>query len=102
MPEINQYNFTHKELLESLIKKAGVHEGKWQLIANFAFGAANVGPTPEQLIPGAFVGVTHLGIVKATPESPEALTLDAAVVNPASSSTSRRRPSGRSVAAEKA
>jgi hypothetical protein len=44
----------------------------------------NMGPTPAELVPGAAIAVTGIGLVKATPESPEALTIDAAVANPAS------------------
>jgi hypothetical protein len=83
MPEINQYLFKHQEVIEALIKKAGLHEGKWQLIVNFGFGAANMGPTPAAMTPGAAVTVQAIGLQKAAPESPEVLTADAAVVNPA-------------------
>jgi hypothetical protein len=91
MPEASQYIFPHKELLELLIKKAGVHEGKWTLNFNLSFAVANVGPGPEQIVPAGIVGIQSVGIQKALPEAPEALVLDAAVVNPVS--TSKRRPS---------
>jgi hypothetical protein len=84
MPEVNQYSFTHKEVLELLIKKAGLHEGKWQLLTTFSLAAAFAGPTPDQIIPAAIVGVMNLGIQKAAPDAPPGLTLDAAIVNPAS------------------
>lgn len=84
MPEINSYTFKHKEVLESLIKRAGLHEGRWQLTMTFGLAAANMGPTPEDVVPGAAVAVTGLGLQRAQADSPEALTLDAGVVNPAS------------------
>lgn len=84
MPEVNSYVFKHKELLELMIKKAGVHEGKWALAVNFGFGAANMGPNPEEMSPGAFVAVTSIGIQLAPPDAPPALTADAAKINPAS------------------
>lgn len=84
MPEVNQYTFKYQEVLEALIKKAGLHEGKWQLIMTFGLAAANMGPTAAELVPGAAVAVTGIGLQKAGPGSPEALTVDAAVVNPAS------------------
>ena len=31
MPEASQYMFTHKELVELMVKKAGIHEGKWAM-----------------------------------------------------------------------
>jgi hypothetical protein len=96
MPEVNQYAFKYSEVIEALIKKAGLHEGKWQLIVNFGFAAANMGPTPDEMVPGAAVAVASLVLQKATADSPAALTLDAAVVNPAPASTEKRRPSTQS------
>jgi hypothetical protein len=84
MPEVNQYTFKHQEVLELLIKKAGLHEGKWQLIVTFGFTPANMGPTADQVVPGVAVSIQNLGLQKAQPGSPEALTADAAVVNPSS------------------
>jgi hypothetical protein len=85
MPEVNQYLFKNKEVLEILVKQAGVHEGRWGLMAVFNFGAANVGPTPDQVTPGAIVGLAQLGIQRAVPETPVEITVDAAEINPASS-----------------
>jgi len=84
MPEVNQYTFKYQEVLEALIKKADLHDGKWQLIMTFGLVAANMGATAAELVPGAAIAVTGIGLQKAGPESPEALTADAAVVNPAS------------------
>ena len=82
MPEVNQIFFTHKELLELLIKKADVHEGKWVLSANFGFSVGNFGPTPDQIAPGGIVVLLQTGIQRAVPETPESMTLDAAIINP--------------------
>src|ERR1043166_6665871 len=89
MPEANQYMFSHKELVELMIKKAGLHEGKWMLSVTFGFGAMNGGPAPDQQMPTGVVGVQTVGLQRAQPESPENMTLDAAVVNPASSASQR-------------
>lgn len=83
MPEANQYMFSNKELLELLVRQAGVHEGRWTLLANFGFGAANFGPTPDQMFPGAVVVINQLGIQRATSDTPEPISVDAAVINPA-------------------
>ena len=87
MPEINQYMFKHQEVLEALIKKAGLHEGKWQLVVNFGLAGINMGPTAAEIVPGAAVAITGIGLQRATPDSPVALTADAAVVNPASTAS---------------
>lgn len=83
MPETNHIFFSHKELLELLLKKADVHDGKWMLAANFGFAAGNYGPTQDQISPAAIVTILKLGIVRATDDVPESAVLDAALVNPA-------------------
>ena len=82
MPEANQFTFTNKELLELLIKKAGVHEGRWILMTNFGITPGNFGPSPDQFSPGVAVVINQMGIQRAQPETPEPMSLDAAVVNP--------------------
>ena len=82
MPEINQYQFKYQEVVEALIKQAGLHEGRWQLVMNFGLAAANMGPNNSDLVPGAAVAVAGIGLLRANPGSPPALTADASVVNP--------------------
>jgi hypothetical protein len=94
MPEINSYSFKYQEVIEALIKKAGLHEGKWQLTMTFGLAAANMGPNQEELVPGAAVAVTSIGLQKASSESPDVLTADAAAVNPAS--TASQQPASQS------
>jgi hypothetical protein len=83
MPEANQYLFPHKELLEMMIKKAGVHEGRWIVMANLGFSPGNFGPSPDQMSPGAAMAILQMGIQRAPPEVPPEMIVDAAVVNPA-------------------
>ena len=85
MPEVSQYVFSNRELLELLVKKADVHEGRWVLLASFGFSAGNFGPSADQMSPGAIVAVTQVGIQRAQPDAPEAMSVDAAVINPSSS-----------------
>lgn len=84
MPEVDTYSFSHKELLELLIKAAGVHEGEWMLQVNFKLSAGNFGPDESSISPGTIVVVSNLGLTKAPKDAPSALTLDAAKINPAS------------------
>jgi len=84
MPEASQYMFKHKEVVAALIKAAGVHEGKWQLIATFGLAAMNMGPNEAEVSPGAAVAVSGIGIQRAEEGSPSSLVADAAEVNPAS------------------
>jgi hypothetical protein len=82
MPEVNQILFEHKELLELLIKKADVHEGKWILMAAFGFGPGNFGATANEMAPGVVVAIQKMGIQRAEAVTPLEMTLDAAIVNP--------------------
>jgi hypothetical protein len=83
MPEVNQYFFSNKELLELLVKQADVREGRWMLMTNFGFSAGNFGPTPDQVFPGALVIVQQIGIQRAQPDTPESMSVDAAAINSA-------------------
>lgn len=82
MPEINQYMFKYPELAEALVKQAGLHEGKWQLVMTFGLAAMNMGPSAAEVVPGAAVAVTGVGLQRVAEEFVDALTIDASVVNP--------------------
>ena len=84
MPEINQYMFNNKELLELLIKHAHVHDGRWVLIANFGFSAGQFGQTADQVAPGVAIVINQMEIQRAQVDVPKEMWLDAAVVNPSS------------------
>jgi hypothetical protein len=49
MPEVEQFTFKPKEVAEALVKAAGVHNGRWQLIVSFGLSAANAGPTEADI-----------------------------------------------------
>jgi NAD(P)H-dependent flavin oxidoreductase YrpB (nitropropane dioxygenase family) len=85
MPEVNQYTVTPKELLELIVKSAGVREGRWHLIANFGFAPGNFGPVPAQMVPGVAVVIQSLGIQREVPEAriPPELVIDAAKIGAA-------------------
>ena len=73
MPEANQYTFTHKELTEMLVRQAGLHEGRWMPMLTLGFGPGNFGPSESEVVPGAIVTITNVGIQKAPAESPSSL-----------------------------
>jgi hypothetical protein len=77
-----QIYFEHRDMLEMLIKKAGVHEGRWTISVTFNFAAVFAGPSPEQTAPGAMIYIQQIGIASAVPGTPGHLILDAAIVNP--------------------
>ncbi|WP_369723304.1 hypothetical protein AB8Z38_04525 [Bradyrhizobium sp. LLZ17] len=82
MAEVNSITVQQKELVELLIKNAGVHEGKWMLLVNFGFGAMNGGPSPDQMMPTAVVALQSIGIQRAEEGAPPSMVVDAAQVNP--------------------
>lgn len=88
MAEAESYGFTHRELVEILVKEQDIHEGIWGLSLEFGLRAANLGGGPEDLAPTAMVGILKIGIRIFKEES--AIAIDAAKVNP--SKPSKRSP----------
>jgi hypothetical protein len=91
MPEVNQLFFQHKEVVELLIRRADLHDGKWVLSLNFGLSPGNFGITPEQAVPGVVVAVTGIGLIRGGSDTPEALQVDASVVNPAAPKPPRKK-----------
>ena len=83
MPESKNYVFSYTELAEILVKKLDIHEGLWGLYVEFNFGAANINASPDgkSLAPAAIAAIKSIGIQRF--DTPNNLTVDAAVVNPA-------------------
>jgi hypothetical protein len=81
MAETSQIIFSHKEVVEALIKQEGIHEGIWGLWIKFGIQGANVGAGPTNLVPAAIVPVLEIGLQKF--EEVTNLSVDAAEVNPA-------------------
>ena len=75
MPEVNQYLVKPKELVELIIKSAGIREGRWWLVANFGISPGNFGPTPEEVVPGLAVVIQNIGIQRELPNNPAPLGL---------------------------
>lgn len=88
MAEIDQYTFTHSEVVAALIKEQGIHEGIWNLVVEFGLAAVNMGPSEDQLFPTAIVPVQKIGIVRGDKLSK--LSVDAATVNPAITKNKKR------------
>ena len=78
-----------KEVAELLVKHYGFHDGKFDLLLEYQFGAGAFGPTPETVNPGVMIGIAKLGLTPSAQPGP--LTVDAAQVNPAPQSHSKRK-----------
>ncbi len=83
MPEATQFQLSHHEVAEALIKKLSIHEGQWMLYVEFNFGAGNFGQDEKSVLPGALVAISKIGLQRAPAGAPAALVVDAAMVNPA-------------------
>ena len=68
------------DLASVLVKHAGYHEGLYDvsLLLNMAVG--QIGPSPDQSLPGAMIGVAGVGLKRVSVKGIH--TIDAAVVNP--------------------
>ena len=82
MKATNRISFSHKEIVECLIKEKNIHEGIWSISISFEFGAANVATPDEEdvFMPAAIVPISSIGIERVEEESN--LTVNAALVNP--------------------
>jgi hypothetical protein len=72
--------FPLTDISEMLVKKLGKHEGHFEISLEFQIGVGAVGPSQESVLPGAIIGVKGVGLREV--ESPNPLSVDAAVVNP--------------------
>jgi hypothetical protein len=95
MAEADMYKFSHKEVVEALIKQQGIHDGLWSLYIEFGIAAANMNMAlqpagqaiaapsdADALTPAAIVPVVSIGLIRSA--NLNRLTVDAGEVNPPS------------------
>jgi hypothetical protein len=68
------------DLAVVLIRHFGYHEGHYELAFEFSVAIGAVGPSPNELLPGAMFGVRAIGLNRV--EQPSPGSVDAAVANP--------------------
>ena len=83
MAEARQITFSYKEVATALLKQQGIHQGVWGIFIRFGIKGANIGESDDTLVPAAIVPVVELGLQKF--DKVNNLSVDAAVVNPATS-----------------
>ena len=86
MAEARQIVFSYKEVATALLKQQGIHAGVWGIFVRFGIKGANIGESDDTLTPAAIVPVLELGLQKF--DTINNLSVDAAVVNPATSQIS--------------
>lgn len=82
-PELVAPPLAMQQLAALLVKHYGLHEGKFDLSVEFKIGVGAVGPSKNDVLPGAVVGVAKVGLAPSEEDGP--MTVDAAVVNPPTS-----------------
>jgi hypothetical protein len=85
--------FSHREIATDLIKKQGIHEGRWKLTLELGLGGNSLPlkkpDGTQELHPAGLVLVTAIGITRT--EEVNNLTVDAAEVNPAPATRKRSK-----------
>jgi hypothetical protein len=74
------HKFTYKELVSLMIEKRGITEGLWGIYVKFGIAGANLGPTPELVVPAAVVPVLEIGLQEFAEAGP--LSVDASTLRP--------------------
>ncbi len=90
MPEQTEIMFTHKELVELMVKKQDIHDGIWMLSVRFGMQATNFGNATDgsDVLPTALVPVVAIGIHRG--DKLTNVSVDASVVNPLTSEERNR------------
>ena len=83
-PDPVESTLSLREVAELLVKHYSLTDGLYDLLVEYHIGTGAVGPDKENLVPGAMIGVSRLGLVPAVRPSPS--TIDASLVNPAKKS----------------
>lgn len=97
MPDTQEeiWLFSYREVAEELIKKQGLHEGRWKLIFELGMVAHNLNVKKEDSVvatPTGSILIQRIGLART--EETNNLTLDASEVNPpAKTRKSTKRPS---------
>jgi hypothetical protein len=69
-----------KEVGGLLVKHYGLHEGLWDVALEMQVGIGLLGPTPADVLPGATLRISRIGLTRAPLVGP--LTINAAEINP--------------------
>lgn len=65
-----------RDLAVLLVKHYGLTEGKFEISIEYQMGSGSFGPSPDRLVPSVAIGVSRIGLVPSTADTP--FTVDAA------------------------
>jgi hypothetical protein len=72
--------FDIKTVVTDLIRAHDYHEGLYDISIEFSIGVGSFGPTQDQALPGAMLGISKIGLQPTSVVGPH--TVNAAEVNP--------------------
>ena len=81
--------FSPQQVLKAILKQEGIEDGHWGLVLNFGFSAGNVGPSAQDLKPGAILSIRAIGIQKT--EEDNSLTVNLSPSKARSGKTKKSR-----------
>lgn len=81
MPQpATEYIFSHENIARLMLKDRGISEGLWLLTIGFSMSGATIGPSQEEALPSAIVGIQSFGLQSTEHKGP--MVFDAAKLNP--------------------
>jgi len=89
MGEPSRITFSHKEVVEALLKQQGINAGFWGLYIKFGIKAANIGESETEVVPAAIIPVLEVGLQKFDKETN--ISLDAARIGTNPQPTKRKQ-----------
>lgn len=74
--------FEFRELVEMMLRREKIREGKWVLAVEFGIGAGNLAePGTNDARPAAFVPILNIGILRNDKTELDSLAVDAATLS---------------------
>lgn len=82
MTELKHFEYANKELVATLLRDRGIHEGHWILSAQLTFSVMNIGQLPDgsDASPAGVVALTGIQIENVPESLP--FSVNAAEANP--------------------
>ncbi|WP_162777361.1 hypothetical protein [Comamonas kerstersii] len=85
--------FSMTEIGKLLIREAKFTEGRYEVAVGFKVGVGVVGPTENEALPGAIIGVQDIGLSRVADDASGPMILDAAVISAQKTSRKSKKSS---------
>ena len=73
--------FEFREIVEMMLRRENIREGKWVLAIEFGIGAGNIAePGTTEARPAAFVPILNIGILRNDKTELDSLSVDASTL----------------------